>query len=68
MEGQVVLIALADSGLRQGIVLTVMLALLGMACGQITSAFLDRGIGSTPMIWMIVELAAAALLFASSFA
>lgn len=43
-------------GLRIGVLFTVALALLGMACGRITSLLVERPRGKNPYIFLILEI------------
>ena len=52
--------------LRSGIVLTVGVAVLGMAGGRIVSALMDRGIARAPAAYLALELVfGTALLYAA---
>jgi hypothetical protein len=59
--------AVADGDLRKGILITVAAALAGMAFGRLVSAILgDRTAFYPNWFYCLVELAAAAALFAAS--
>ncbi len=52
--------------LREGVCLTLAVALFGMATGRLVSALIDRRIDRAPLFYLLLEIAAgAALLFAA---
>jgi hypothetical protein len=54
------------SDVRAGVLLTVAIALLGMACGRVISAFVEpKALIGFPGFFMVVEGALAALLLAA---
>ncbi|GAA1560705.1 DUF4345 family protein [Kribbella hippodromi] len=60
----VLLVAATDQGLRQGVVLAVAIALLGMAAGRLIGRIADRPTSFYPIwfyFWVEVALAAALL-------
>jgi len=52
--------------IRFGVMLSIGVALSGMAFGRIISALIDREIGRIPLFYLVLELIAAVLLFWSS--
>ena len=52
--------------IRFGVMLTISVALSGMAFGRILSALIDREIGRMPLFYLVLELIVAVLLFWSS--
>jgi len=62
----VLLLALGAPGLRDGILLTVALALAGMALGRVIGALVDRRLGRWPLVFGIIELAGALILWQAS--
>ena len=56
-----------DDGYRTGVALTVALALVGMALGRTISAGIDASITHVPLLYLIVELTGAAILFYAAF-
>jgi uncharacterized integral membrane protein len=62
----VVLYACIDTeAIRSGVLLTVAVALLGMASGRVVSVAVDRSMGRYPLIYFVIEAClAGSLLFA----
>ncbi|MBY0423263.1 MAG: DUF4345 domain-containing protein [Parvularculaceae bacterium] len=56
------IVALGAPSLRLGIVLTLALALFGMAAGRIVSALIDRRLDRAAALFLVVEIVAGALL------
>jgi hypothetical protein len=56
------LASLEHASVKTGVLLAVAIALLGMAAGRVISALLDRAIGRYPLLFLLVELALAAML------
>lgn len=54
-------IASQDVGLRSGVLLTVAVALLGMAAGRVVSLCVERA-GRWPLVFLVMETALAGLL------
>lgn len=54
-------LALRDDALRNGIVVTVAVALAGMAAGRLASAVIDRAFGRWPAVFLLVEIGLAGL-------
>ncbi|MEM1329578.1 MAG: DUF4345 family protein [Planctomycetota bacterium] len=44
-----------DTSVREGVVITVAIALAGMAAGRVVSAVIDRGIGRFALVFTAVE-------------
>lgn len=62
------LVALEQPALRPGVLLTVALALVGMAAGRLISALIDGLPGFYPCLFFAVELALAAALLVAGHA
>jgi len=60
--GLILLYADMTPAVREGVLLAVIAALLGMAAGRAFSFVTDRAVGLAPALYFIVEIAAAALL------
>lgn len=58
----VLLLALRAPAVRDGILLTVALALAGMALGRVVGALADRRLGRWPLVFGLIELAGALIL------
>ena len=52
---------------RTGVALTIALALVGMALGRTISAGIDASISRVPLLYLILELIGAAILFYAAF-
>lgn len=57
----VLVMALRDDALRDGVLVAVAVALVGMAAGRVVSALVDRRVGQWPAVFFGVELGLAAL-------
>jgi Domain of unknown function (DUF4345) len=55
-------VAIVMPHLASGILLTISMATLGMAAGRLLSLFLDRGMGTIPMLFAAIELIVASLI------
>jgi tellurite resistance protein TehA-like permease len=61
--------AMRIDSIREGVLLTVALALLGMASGRIVSFAVDRVAGAYPLLFMVVEMGlGGSLLYAGTAA
>jgi hypothetical protein len=58
------LVAIRQPELRDGIVLTVGVALGGMAAGRLVSAVIDRAIDRAPLGYLVLEVILAVMLLA----
>jgi hypothetical protein len=63
MSGMLVA-ATQSSELRRGAGLTITAALLGMALGRVLSAVMDRALPTIPLLYLVAEVAVAAMIFA----
>lgn len=61
------LAALIAEPIRLGVLVTVAVALLGMATGRVISFGVDRSAGRYPVVFLFVELGLAGSLFAAAF-
>lgn len=55
-----------SADLRPGVGLTIAVALIGMAVGRVVSVTIDRSLPSRPLMYLVVELGAAALILFGS--
>jgi hypothetical protein len=55
--------ALEVSAMRTGILMTVAVALTGMATGRVISTFIDKTIGKIPIFYLLLEVIFSALLY-----
>jgi hypothetical protein len=60
----VLLVALQQAALREGILVAVAAALGGMAAGRLVSALIDRAIDRTPLCYLVLECVMAVTLLA----
>src|SRR5690349_1937811 len=58
----ILVVALRERALRQGVLVCVAAALAGMAAGRVVSFAIDRGAGRMPLLFGAVELALAGML------
>jgi len=58
----ILVVALREPALRQGVLVCVAAALAGMAAGRVVSFAIDRGAGRMPLLFGAVELALAGML------
>jgi hypothetical protein len=65
MLAAVLLVAVHESSLRAGILVTVASALGGMAAGRLISAAVDRGIDAGPVRYLVLEVVVAIMLLAA---
>ncbi|MBM4212069.1 MAG: DUF4345 domain-containing protein, partial [Gammaproteobacteria bacterium] len=56
-------IVLKVSAMRTGILITVTVALTGIASGRVISAFIDKVIGKIPIFYLLLEIIFSALLY-----
>lgn len=56
------IVASLDDTIRDGVAVAVAVALVGMAVGRLISAIVDRSLPATPLVYLVVELVAAALV------
>ena len=56
------IVASTSMDLRLGVGLTIGVALIGMAVGRLVSAVIDRSLPSRPLMYLVVELLAAAVI------
>ena len=56
-----------DDEYRTGVALTIALSLVGMALGRVISAGIDTSITRVPLLYLIIELIGAAILFYAAF-
>jgi hypothetical protein len=56
------IVASTSADLRLGVGLTIGVALIGMAVGRLVSAVIDRSLPSRPLMYLVVELLAAAVI------
>lgn len=56
------IVASTSTDLRLGVCLTIGVALIGMAVGRLVSAVIDRSLPSRPLMYLVVELLAAAVI------
>ena len=55
-------VAVTSPDLRAGIVITVAVALFGMAVGRVVSAVIDRSLSKVVVLYLVIEIVAGVLL------
>ena len=55
-------VAALTPDLRTGIALAIAAALVGMAIGRVISSIIDRSLPARPLLYLLIELVAAALI------
>ena len=63
--GTLLMYSLTSTVLRPGILVCVAVAMLGMALGRLVSFWADGGPGFYPLLFLGIELAVCAMLFAA---
>ena len=58
----VLVYAVIDTDLREGIALTVAIALFGMAAGRLVSAAIDRSMSKVAALYLVIEVVGGGLL------